>query len=63
MSSQVFQGGAPNIIRTERGRYLVGNVIPSHVDADTAAAYFLDLAQRILNTERAHLAAEKKVAS
>ena len=51
--------GAPNITRTDSGRYLVGNVPASFVDADTAMAVYLDLAQRISHTERAHHASKK----
>jgi hypothetical protein len=52
--------GAPNITRTDSGRYLVGNVPASFVDADTAMAVYLDLAQRISHTERAHHDSTKK---
>jgi proteasome assembly chaperone (PAC2) family protein len=55
--------GAPNITRTDSGRYLVGNVPASFVDADTAMAVYLDLAQRISRIERNHHATDKKAAS
>ena len=51
--------GAPNIQRLDNGRYLIGNVPASFVDADTAMAVYLDLAQRISHTERAHHNAKK----